>query len=419
MFKHGPAIAITEAYTRGLMHYRQGRFKEAAAVLGGIDAGDDLVGRLCRYYLAMSHKAMGLTAMNCSQWKEAQDHLKHAMSVIGPNADLSNFLASIYAKQGRHEKCAASVAKAIDSGGDSPETRHKLAQAQWQCAQRPQAYMTLNEAIRKFPADAKLHLQLGLFNAAEGKYEQARKSLIVAVELDPENSEIHRYLALASAALGEARPAVRAFQRAFELKPGDLMLVYQLALAAKSAGEGGGQVMVRLPDQAAQPVGSQAKQLAYYVTTEPDFVEAFLTLPASEADADLFGLLRDILGMALREHPNYADLHYRMSVVQSRLGKADEAVIHAKRALEINPRFMKALVHLGKLYAQARQDVQAIEQMETVISLGGDWADVHYVAGEAMGRQNRLDEAKKHLARALELNPNYTPAAKAYASLAA
>jgi len=212
---------------------------------------------------------------------------------------------------------------------------------------------------------------------------------------------------------------VRSLQRALELRPGDIVISYQLALAAKAAGDGGCQVMLHLPEPNPAQAESENWQLARYIADEPDFVDAFCALPASEADVELFEMLAGVIQMSLAEHPNYADLHYHCSRIFHRLGRIDASLEHAERAVVINPHYVKALVHLAELYSRAGRTRLAAACCRRAIASGGDWPDVHCMMGRLLDGRGRPARARKHFERAMQLNPNYAGAANVQPSLAA
>lgn len=410
-----------ENYTRGVLLLRQGRFAEALDELGRFEAPQGLIARLTRYYQAMCHRAIGLEALRTGDFERAQSHLRQAMRIAGGGADLSSYLAAAYAQTGQYSRCAGELEKTAGSAQSSVETLRLLALAQWRAGRRCQAYLTLSEGLRRLGGHSRLHMQMGLFYAAEERFAEARASLARAAEGDCTNADTHYYLALAASAQGDLPAAVRSLQRAFELRPTDLMIAYQLAMAARAAGDGGYHIMLRLPETTAPANlhGSQIRELGAYVAAEPDFIDAFLALPPSEVDDELFGLLLGVVQMALADHPRYADLQYRCSCVLMRLGRRDEAMVHARQAVEINPRYRKALVHLARLTAEAGQVEPALAWLDKALAAGADYADVHCLAGELLQHCNRSDRARRHFARALELNRKYTRASDGLGAVAA
>jgi tetratricopeptide (TPR) repeat protein len=311
--------------------------------------------------------------------------------------------------------------KSALQGDDAVANWRKLALAQWRAGDRTQAYLTLTKAMRKLGPEAQLHLQKGLFHAAEEDFELARQSLARAAEADCTCAEAHYCLGLVASAGGDTRLAVRSLQRAFHLRPADVGIAYQVALAARAAAGNGYHVVVHLPDACGSNNAdtSQVRQLARYVAGESDFVESFLALPVSQVDPELFEVLLGVIQMALAEHPRYADLQFNCARALGRLNRRSEALEFARRAIEINPRYVKALMYLGQLSAEDGNTAEAIQYMQKAIACGADWPDVHCMTAGLMRQANQVASARAHLERALQLNAGYVRAAKELALLAA
>jgi tetratricopeptide (TPR) repeat protein len=393
--------------------------RQAAEELAHLRSRDDPAGNLARYYEGMALRAMGLEAMAEGRFDQAEARLRAAIERIGQTADLADYLAAVHASTGQFDRCTVQAEAAAELRPDDPAAWRRLAQAQWQAGRRAEAHMTLGAALRRFEPNAGLLVQMGLFLSADGNFAQARQSFRQAVQADCANADAHYYLALAAQAEGDAAEAARSFQRALELRPADLMLAYQLAKAARVAAEGGTMLALRPGELRPAANGSQLDQLARYVTAEGDFTEAFLSLPESPIDAELFGLLASVLEAALAEHPDYADLQFHRSRVCRRLGRTDEAIEHARRAVQINPRYVNARIHLAGLYAEIGQVDQAVRQLQQAIAAGADWADVHCQIAELLPARGEQSGARRHLERAVQLNAGFARAAKALASLAA
>ena len=406
-------------YTRGVALYREGRLEEATLELARLRDRTDMLGRMARYHEGLAHRQIGLAALRRGDYATAESRLGAAVSAVGPNADLSKYLAAVYVRTGQYARSADQLERARDCRGEDVDTWRRLAQTQWRSGRREQAYLTLAEALRKIGSDAKLHLQLGLFHAAEEQYDQAREALERAAEADGTCSQTHYHLGLTAAAAGDVPAAFRSFQRAFQLRPDDLTLAYQLALTARAAEQAGRPMAISLPESSSAAPQCETRCLAEYIVHEPDFIKSCLALPATEADAELFGMLADVVRAALDDHPGYADLHVCASRIHDRLGQTAPAVTHAARAIEINPHYLEALVHLAGLEARLERHPRAIELLERAIACGADWPDIHCRTGELMIHCNATEGARKHLRRALQLNANYTRAADALAALAA
>jgi tetratricopeptide (TPR) repeat protein len=274
--------------------------------------------------------------------------------------------------------------------------------------------------MRQMCDDGTLAMQMGLFHAADGKQDHACEWLSKACALRGEDPRVHYSLGLASAACGDVAGSARYFQRAWELSPTDLGIAYRLALAAKACTQQGIRFAIRIPEQNVFSQGSsQFSQLAKFVTSEPEFIDAFLALPPSDADRELFGMLQGVVRMALTEHPNFADLHLHASRIAWRLGDSQNAAKHADEALKINPGYVGALLHSAGLFAQQGRPQRALELLERAVSLGAKWPDVHCLAGELAAACGNSEQGQKHLQAALKLKANYPRAKASLSALAA
>jgi len=405
-------------YVRGLEAYCHGQHDQAISRLEPVRRQGGLLGQLAGYYQSMARRALGIEAMRAGRFDRAEDYFRQAAATIGRNADLTGYLAVVYARQRRYGQCADEAAHLVELKGDDPAAWRRLAQAQWSAGRRDQARMTLGDALRELGSRPELHVQEGLFWAAEENFEEAQKSLQRAVEADCTCAEAYYYLALAAQAQGKVTDAVSSFRRAFELKPWDLVLAYQLAVTAAAAGEQGHRIVVSVPEKSAADE-SAAQRLADYVTAEPEFLEACLSLPESPIDADLFGMLAGVVQMALAAHGDYADLRHYCSRIFTRLGRLDKAMEQVEIAVAINPRYVRALLSAAELCLKTNNPTGALDRVKRAIDCGADWPDVQYMAGKISLQIGAPCEARKHFAKALDLNGGYKQAAEAISALAA
>ena len=411
-----PAI---DRYARGIRYYREGLWQKAADVLEGLLHCPEAIGRPARYIYSLARRALGAAATARGEFVEAAEHLAGAATAAGLNCGRPSRAFGVLPTPDGMSGCLRQLERAPAAGGGSAGRCRKLAQAQWQAGQREAAYMTLTRGLRRFGSRGGLHLQMGLFLAAEEQYDRARAAMTQAVEADCDDPNAHRCLALVAAAQGDLAESVRAFQRAVELRPDDLLVAYELVVTAGAAADSGLSVRVRLPDPADGPTDERLAALAAYVAAEPDFADALASLPDGRDDDDLLALLAGAVELALVSEPRHADLHRVASQVLARMGQTEAAIEHAHRALSLNPRYLQARVQLADLYAEADRIEEAVEAYCRAVADGADWPDVHFRAAELLLRARRPEEARLHLRRALQLNESYAPAADALAALAA
>ncbi|MCE5327573.1 MAG: tetratricopeptide repeat protein [Planctomycetaceae bacterium] len=400
-----------QPYTQGMALYRQGQFAAAVGELSHLRDRHDVMGRVGSFYEGMALRAMGIEALKAGDYLAAEKHLQAAAAIMGNRADLAEHLACLYARTGRYDQCAAAAERQQTARHDEPAQHRRLALAQWHSGRRCDAYLTMHRALRLFGDDGPMLVQLGLFHAAEGDYAQARQAVARAAEIDCSNAQAHYRLGMIEAATGQVRAALRCFQRAYELDPADLTLAFQLPLAARAAMQDGYQVFLRLPEPSIPVSPTAAGQLAAYLVAEPDYLVALLSLPPSDIDEDLFGMLAEMMDIALARHEGYADLHYYQARIKERIHRTAEAADHARRCVEINPRYVQAWLLLAGLRESVGDAAAAADDLQHAIDAGGNWPDLHFRLAGLLKTAGLPQQADEHVKTALTLNPRYAPAA--------
>lgn len=406
-------------YQEGVQAYRAGDFPAAIDCLRGLLDQGDLAGRLARYYTAMSHRGLARDHIRSGDYAQAAQELGQATVLVGNHADLAGYLLAVYARTGQRELFAQQAERMAHQQPADALAQVSLAQAQWQSGRRPLAILTLTQAIRHLGDLAILHVNMGLMQAAQDQHEQARVSFAKAVQADKRNPDAWRYLALTESALGNVMAAAEAMLRAYRRGGENLMLTYELCLVCDAAVKAGHRFVIPLRRKAHGLRGGDIGALARAIAADHDLVAAFLALPPSSVDGEVFGLLSAALRGALREHPDYADLHYQASCVHARLGRSGQAIEHARLSVAINSGYTAALLHLAGLEGKAGRLEAAQERLSQALRAGGDWPDVHAALGDVLGRAGQKEQAELHYRRALELNRNYTEAAEGLSRLAA
>jgi len=69
---------------------------------------------------------------------------------------------------------------------------------------------------------------------------------------------------------------------------------------------------------------------------------------------------------AIREHPDYPDLHSQLSLLYYGVGRIDEAIEELNSALNLNPRYLTARRQLGLYYRDCGQYEQAMKELEKI-----------------------------------------------------
>jgi TolB-like protein/Tfp pilus assembly protein PilF len=107
---------------------------------------------------------------------------------------------------------------------------------------------------------------------------------------------------------------------------------------------------------------------------------------------------------ALELNANSPQAHHWYSSVLLTLGRFDDAIYHARRAVEIDPLSVYESVALGWQLIGARRYAEARERLRRAIELDPDFALAHWLLGEADAFDSRVAESLIHFERAVELS---------------
>lgn len=412
-----PGLATAAAtYQQGIAAFETGRYPEAIEKLSDIAEQDTLPGTLARFYLGQAHMKQGIAELNAKEFASAARHFAEARRINPDSAGLSKYIIACHVGQGRFDMAAGEIERTPKDNGRDLSIPIRLAHAFLRDGQQDRAIETLTDAIDLAPRRADLRFQLGLIRASAGDYETATACLDAAARLSPFDAAIQLHLGLTYGARRMHVEATRHLRSAQRLKPHDAYIAQLLAMAMQESPTADS---IEIGYSAAAEDQSALASLGEVITSDPDFVEAFLNLPASEVDEQVFSMLAATMERALEHHSEYADLHYHCSRIYARLGRTQEAIAFADKAVRINPRYVQALIQLGRLYSATNEDGPAMDRLHAAIDAGGDYPDVHYLLGELHRRSGRKEEARAAYRRALALNGDYTSARKALETVVA
>jgi len=101
--------------------------------------------------------------------------------------------------------------------------------------------------------------------------------------------------------------------------------------------------------------------------------------------------------------PNNAFAHRFYSQKLRALGRFEEAIVEAKRALELDPLWLETNIGLGATYFWAGQYDQAIEQYKKTIHLDPNFPNAHDFLADVYARKGMYKEAIEEEQRYLNL----------------
>jgi tetratricopeptide (TPR) repeat protein len=353
----------------------------------------------------------GICLLNAGRYAEAQTEFEKALDLGNGEQSLPAYLASTLAAQGRSAEAAAHCSP-NDPVPSEPVVAIRRALALWKAERTDEALSTLRDAVRRKPECAELHFQLGVILASNERFDEAELRFTQAVNIDRNHTESLVHLALCAGTRQAPAEALVHLRKAQAQRPYNARIGLLVAQAANAAHQQGVAVGARFQPPPAEQVVDHAgiETLSQVIATEPDFVDAFLSIPLGEVDQDIFAMLLETLQVALERQPEHAELHFHCGRVLARLGRPSDAIVATERAVEIEPNFVRALIELGRLYQQTDRNEDAATRWEQAIAAGAEYADVYYLLGNLYRDQGQLARARESYRHALELNDHYLDA---------
>ncbi len=384
-------------------------------------SGDDLAARLGAYFEALENVRRGVCLLNAGRSEEAEASFSAAARMAPGIRSLPAYLAACLTHRGEAQAAAEQFRSSVDTNPKDAATRIRYALSLWQAGSTDEAIESLRDGIRHDPESAELHFQLGTLLASLERYDEAELRFTQAVSIDRAHADALASLAMCFGVRNAPRQAVTYLLQAQARRPHDGRIGMLLSQAARAARQTGHMVRVHaeMPDVELDSDSTGIDELSRVIEAEPDFVDAFLSIPAGKVDESVFAMLLRTLEVVLERQPEQAELHYHCGRVLDRLGRREDAISQNERAVQLNPKFTRALVELGKLYSETARKTDARQRLEQAVEAGADLADVHFLLGNLHLDRGQIHQARTAYKRALSINEHYEAAQLALTSLSA
>jgi len=179
--------------------------------------------------------------------------------------------------------------------------------------------------------------------------------------------------------------ALQYFQQAIDKDPNFALAYAGLSFAYAFAPELG------LPSESAKEKQKAAALKA--VALDDSLPEAHTSLAAALEDEWNWDDAEFQYKRAIELNPNYATARHWHSIYLSILGKHEEAIAEAKRALELDPLSLIIQANLGGRYLRAGRYAEAIQECQKVLDMDSNFVIGHDCVGFAYLQTGRPQEA--------------------------
>ena len=185
------------------------------------------------------------------------------------------------------------------------------------------------------------------------------------------------------------------FETARQMAPGDPNIYNNLAFAALAENK---------PQDA---IASFENALSVDAT---NFI-ALSGMITQYAKTNEFDKAHSRVDQALAQYPNVSWLHYLKGQVYGYQNNPQAAEAEYRRALEIDPNYLRAYSSLAALFISARQEDRAIAEYKKILAIRPDNPSVYTLIGMLEDARQNFDAAEQNYRKALELDQNAAIAA--------
>jgi tetratricopeptide (TPR) repeat protein len=152
-------------------------------------------------------------------------------------------------------------------------------------------------------------------------------------------------------------------------------------------------------------------ELKTTVALDPKNLEAktklgTLYLAASKRQPELVAEAEKLANEILQRDPNYIEGHILKGSVFFAQDKRDQALAELNNAIQLDPKRVESYLSLARFYAVINDPAKAEETFKQAVAINNNSALAHTAYGSYLMQLNRLPDAERELAKAVEVDPS-------------
>ncbi|MGR3279157.1 tetratricopeptide repeat-containing S1 family peptidase [Acaryochloris marina NIES-2412] len=263
---------------------------------------------------------------------------------------------------------------------------------------------------------------------AQGKYQEAVRSLTAAVESEPSYTPIWGEFAINYRELNQYEAALRAIDRAIQQQPNNanwhnerwfvLSELERYREALKSINRA-----LELSERAAfytnrgvtfkdmKEYPKALSDLSKAIEINPNDALAYTNRGATFNDMKEYPKALDDLSKAIEINPNLADAYINRGNAFNATKEYSKALNAYNKAIEVSPNYALAYNNRGAAFNGMKEYPKALDDLSKAIEINPNLADAYINRGNAFNATKEYSKALNAYSKAIEINPNY---AKAY-----
>ena len=392
-------------YQQGNAHLQAGRFQEATGAYSAAIALDSLY--------APAYCYLGNAYVGLWRWEDAITAYRTAIRLDSTFLPSYHNLAAAYGEQGRYPEALEQLDRALRIDPGAAESHRFAAFFHQQQGEYARAEEALIRAIRADSTDVRSHQALGNFMRMLGRRQKAEAAFRRALEADGRDVESLRELGLVLTGTGHYREAEELFRRALDIRPGHEKLHHNLANLLAIQGRSVEAKSLLAEFERLSHHVDLAERLQRTISRGEGDAEIYLQLAASYSELGQTDEALEAFDALLQRQPGQVQALAGSSRLLLHLGKLEEAVARARRAVSAFPEAAvasRAWYVIGFAGAREGRLEDAAEAFARAASLDSSFADAHVGLGNVLAMQGRLAAAGAAYRAALRHAPDLTGA---------
>jgi tetratricopeptide (TPR) repeat protein len=257
-----------------------------------------------------------------------------------------------------------------------------------------QAIPQYQRALEINPHMAEPHINLGEALEREGKIKEAAEQYRAALKMDPDLPEANNNMGAILAKQGKTEEAIQFYRKALKIRPHYASAHFGLANELVKKGE------------IEQGIRHYYQALRY----KPDYAEAHNNLAGiflNEGETEK--AIKHYVA-ALQLDPGLVEAHSNLGIALMQEGKIEVAISQFQKALQLEPTFTKAENNLKRALAIRKELETEISRLEALLTDNPENFVLHFQLGNLYFRKGEQDRAIQHYNKAIQLNPKFVPA---------
>lgn len=364
-------LGSDEIYSHGMKYYNDCKYKEAIEEFDKIILRDKGKSRLhkelARFYKSQAYRNYGIIHMHEGRFDEAIVNFKMALEIIPDSVILHSHLGVCYNNVGRFNHAIVEFEKVLDDKGSDIQSR----------------------------------IRLGLALRNQGLYNRAIDQFQTAISASSKHADLHYFLGLVLCNKNNYKEAVKEFNSAIEINPNYTEARSKLYFL---------NILLKEEPSSAQAI--TAKDELFRAIAISRSLSPFISPDLARRDIGLYNTLIYVYKQIIKEHPNYADIYFKLAQIYENQEKFEEAEDALKKALDINPDFIQARISLGFIYKETSRFEAAAKEFSYVVDKNLPYPIIAFNLGLVYKRLNKTEEAARAFETALQFDPGFEEARK-------